>query len=144
MGEIAEMMLDGTLCMNCGEYLGGDEGYPVSCGCDGSGNSAHTTMRTNRWSGVKTPRRIKYKACAAPKCFEQIPSRKHACDHHWQMLPEHLRKQIKYAYRERSTNSGPMISNAQKNAKAFWKEMQKGPTNSVTNNPKAVSNTALI
>ena len=31
MGEIAEMMLDGTMCQSCGEFLGGDEGYPVSC-----------------------------------------------------------------------------------------------------------------
>jgi hypothetical protein len=31
MGEAAEMMLDGTCCSSCGEYLGGDEGYPVQC-----------------------------------------------------------------------------------------------------------------
>ena len=33
MGEVAEMMLDGTMCCNCGEFLGGDEGYPVACEC---------------------------------------------------------------------------------------------------------------
>lgn len=33
-GEIAEMMLDGTLCEGCGEYMGGDAGYPRRCaGC---------------------------------------------------------------------------------------------------------------
>lgn len=33
-GEIAEMMLDGTLCSCCGEYLGEDGGYPMMCaGC---------------------------------------------------------------------------------------------------------------
>lgn len=31
MGEYAEMMLDGTCCHICGEYLGGDDGYPVAC-----------------------------------------------------------------------------------------------------------------
>lgn len=31
MGEYAEMMLDGTCCQCCGEFLGGDEGYPVFC-----------------------------------------------------------------------------------------------------------------
>ncbi len=31
MGEYAEMMLDGTMCQVCGEYLGGDDGYPVTC-----------------------------------------------------------------------------------------------------------------
>jgi len=30
MGEIAEMMLDGTLCQCCGEFIGG-EGFPQYC-----------------------------------------------------------------------------------------------------------------
>lgn len=35
MGEISDMMLDGTLCVVCGEYLGEEgEGYPKQCaGC---------------------------------------------------------------------------------------------------------------
>ncbi len=35
MGEIAEMMLDGTLCAGCGVYLDQEpEGYPIYCaGC---------------------------------------------------------------------------------------------------------------
>lgn len=34
MGEIAEMMLDGTLCECCGTYIGADTGYPIKCdGC---------------------------------------------------------------------------------------------------------------
>lgn len=31
MGEIAEMMLDGTLCQGCGEYMGGGLGFPGFC-----------------------------------------------------------------------------------------------------------------
>ena len=31
MGEIAEMMLDGTLCEGCGEYLGETVGFPMYC-----------------------------------------------------------------------------------------------------------------
>ena len=31
MGEIADMMLDGTLCECCGEYIGEDSGYPGYC-----------------------------------------------------------------------------------------------------------------
>jgi hypothetical protein len=31
MGEYAEMMLDGTCCQQCGEYLGSDNGFPTSC-----------------------------------------------------------------------------------------------------------------
>lgn len=33
MGEYSEMMLDGSSCEGCGEYLGGDEhGLPLLCG----------------------------------------------------------------------------------------------------------------
>jgi len=31
MGEIAEAMLDGTLCASCGDFLGMDEGFPIYC-----------------------------------------------------------------------------------------------------------------
>ena len=31
MGEIAEMMLDGTLCEGCGIYMGDSYGYPRRC-----------------------------------------------------------------------------------------------------------------
>lgn len=31
MGEIAEMMLDGTLCQGCGVYIGHNGGYPTFC-----------------------------------------------------------------------------------------------------------------
>jgi hypothetical protein len=31
MGDVADMMLDGTLCQICGVYLEGDAGYPRTC-----------------------------------------------------------------------------------------------------------------
>ena len=31
MGEIADMMLDGTLCEQCGEFLGAETGHPTLC-----------------------------------------------------------------------------------------------------------------
>ena len=31
MGDIADMMLDGTLCQCCGVALGSDNDYPTSC-----------------------------------------------------------------------------------------------------------------
>lgn len=31
MGDIAEMMLEGTLCEGCGVYMGEGDGYPVRC-----------------------------------------------------------------------------------------------------------------
>jgi len=38
MGEIADMMIDGEMCQECGEYLGDGDGYPRTChGCGGDG-----------------------------------------------------------------------------------------------------------
>jgi len=31
MGEIAEMMTDGTLCQQCGMYIGSGNGFPTTC-----------------------------------------------------------------------------------------------------------------
>jgi Zn finger protein HypA/HybF involved in hydrogenase expression len=31
MGEVADMMLDGTLCEGCGIFMGDDVGYPRKC-----------------------------------------------------------------------------------------------------------------
>ncbi len=31
MGDIADMMLDGTLCEGCGEYIGDATGFPGYC-----------------------------------------------------------------------------------------------------------------
>lgn len=31
MGEIADMMLEGELCEQCGVYIGADTGYPTLC-----------------------------------------------------------------------------------------------------------------
>ena len=31
MGDVADMMLEGTLCEGCGVYLGLSTGYPVRC-----------------------------------------------------------------------------------------------------------------
>ena len=34
MGEYAEMMLDGTCCQQCGDFIGSDNGFPTFCaGC---------------------------------------------------------------------------------------------------------------
>lgn len=35
MGEIADMMLDGTLCECCGDYIGRDSKYPMRCSACG-------------------------------------------------------------------------------------------------------------
>ena len=43
MGEIAEMMLDGTLCQQCGEFMGDECGYSRTCkGCSSDAKQALT------------------------------------------------------------------------------------------------------
>lgn len=52
MGEIAEMMLDGTLCEACGEYIGGARGFPRYCStaCEElSGNWSKPKSRKQRF-----------------------------------------------------------------------------------------------
>lgn len=56
MGQIAESMLDGSMCEQCGEYLGDAVGYPQTCaGCDefectdsGKAKRAHNRENSNR------------------------------------------------------------------------------------------------
>lgn len=78
MGEYADMMLDGTMCSSCGEYLGGDEGYPVTCAsCAGD----DLQYRRSRKPGN-----------GCPKCAERFPDtnlrRKHLRDvHGLKMMP---------------------------------------------------------
>ena len=31
MGDMADMMLDGTMCSHCGVYIGTDNGFPTPC-----------------------------------------------------------------------------------------------------------------
>lgn len=46
MGEIAEMMLDGTLCEGCGVYMGADTGFPVRCAqCQNDGQVPRKGMK---------------------------------------------------------------------------------------------------
>lgn len=54
MGEVAEMMLDGTLCQVCGEFMGGaGDGFPVTCaGC-----------RAEQRGGTQTKPKVKCPTC---------------------------------------------------------------------------------
>ena len=56
MGEIAEMMLDGTLCECCGEYIGQNLGYPgycsAECARDRGASLTTTKINPNRKSTV--------------------------------------------------------------------------------------------
>ncbi len=53
MGEIAEMMLDGTMCQWCGEFIDDPMGFPTVCagcqqgeGVDQHGNKPEPAKRT--------------------------------------------------------------------------------------------------
>ena len=37
MGEIADALLSGEFCEQCGEYIGEAVGHPRNCGCDAGG-----------------------------------------------------------------------------------------------------------
>ena len=57
MGEIAEAMLDGTMCSSCGEYLGGNEGYPVQCaGCRREERRQPAIPRFDRYAVQGSPK----------------------------------------------------------------------------------------
>lgn len=57
MGEIAEAMLDGTMCQVCGEYLGTDAGYPVTCaGCRRADRYEPRIPRANRYAAKDNPK----------------------------------------------------------------------------------------
>lgn len=70
MGEIADMMLDGTLCEGCGEYLDGEsDGIPRYCGgCDSSVPMHYTTPKDRRRSANSTASINARKPFRCPTC----------------------------------------------------------------------------
>lgn len=46
MGEITDMILDGTLCQECGVYMGDPVGYPVTCGACNSDTADPSVDKT--------------------------------------------------------------------------------------------------
>ena len=63
MGEIAEMMLDGTLCEQCGTFMGDGDGFPTVChGCAPKFGFAATSaqaMNPAKMNCPKCKKRIK-------------------------------------------------------------------------------------
>lgn len=64
MGEIAEMMLEGTLCEGCGEYMeGGGDGYPRRCSsCRPSRKSSYAQAFDDQKALKKRLKRQRYRA----------------------------------------------------------------------------------
>lgn len=67
MGEYAEMMLDGTCCSSCGDYLGGDDGFPIQC---------ESCRRAER-SEPRVPRFDRYAIKDNPKIAKPTDPRRH-------------------------------------------------------------------
>lgn len=77
MGEIADMMLDGTMCQVCGEYLFTDPpaGYPITCdGCKSRGDDPNDFVAVN----VKDPKTVE---CPEPLCERKFRNRQAAAQH---------------------------------------------------------------
>lgn len=54
MGDIADQMLDGSMCQGCGEYLGDGEGYATFCaGCSNRIQSDSPTLSAKEQSKQK-------------------------------------------------------------------------------------------
>lgn len=72
MGEIAEAMLDGTLCAGCGEFLGSDAGYPVMCAyCRRAERSEPRIPSFSRYK-VKPSPRAEAGKIACPVCQKRV------------------------------------------------------------------------
>ena len=66
MGEIADAMLNGTLCAGCGAFLGTDQGFPDYCpGCEPDG--LRQAKRIGRVKRAKDPARRKEGYIASPE-----------------------------------------------------------------------------
>lgn len=64
MGEIADMMLDGTLCEQCGEYIDdelGSPGYPRLCPACQSSQRREDKKAQARRKAKKRPKKRKPK-----------------------------------------------------------------------------------
>lgn len=78
MGEIADMMLDGTMCQVCGEFMGDAVGYPVTCGgCQTDFPDAEKVIHVELEMG-KDPKTV---ACPDPFCERKFRSRQAAAQH---------------------------------------------------------------
>ncbi len=76
MGEYAEMMLDGTCCACCGDFLDTDTGFPIYCGsCAGDFDQEPLTgmpvARTKRRK-IAEPQP---KACTCGTCGKKFASK---------------------------------------------------------------------
>lgn len=75
MGDVADAMLDGTLCACCGVYVGDSAGYAVYCSdCAGDFN-------------YRTPSKDKIKCVICNKTVKQVGLQQHMRDKHGENQP---------------------------------------------------------
>jgi hypothetical protein len=72
MGEVAEMMLDGTLCQMCGVFMGDAVGYPVTC--TSCGGDEAVEPHSNEQARVKS---IKFKCSECKKSVSASGAMQH-------------------------------------------------------------------
>jgi hypothetical protein len=85
MGEVADMMLDGTLCEGCGEFLGSDYGpaYCASCAKD-RGRIVMSVSSADPLHGVEKPNVPKV---ACPTCGKFVKVT--GIGDHWRQVHDH-------------------------------------------------------
>ncbi len=85
MGDIADQMLDGTLCEGCGIYLSDNgPGYPCYCDdCEGPGQEPVKREHHCHWPG----------------CKKDVPPKFWGCGKHWRLVPKKMQKRIWHHYK---------------------------------------------
>lgn len=88
MGEYADMMLDGTCCASCGEFIGTDNGFATFCGgcAPDFGVEAYTglpTVKARKRSGPAG----KPKPCTCGTCGKSFKSKGARRNHRRRMHP---------------------------------------------------------
>lgn len=79
MGEIAEMMLDGTLCEGCGGFLNEHPpGYPCRCN-DCKRQDIQSTRKPAKVGSLQKQERVK---CTCGRCITPRGMQKHIHDFH--------------------------------------------------------------
>lgn len=79
MGEIADMMIDGTMCQVCGVFLNEEApGYPVTCGGCSDFPDAEQVIHVELQMG-KGPKTV---ACPTASCERKFRT-KEAAAQHW-------------------------------------------------------------
>ena len=59
MGDIADMILEGELCQECGAYMDGADGYPRTCHSCKRGSSIPIVKQGTAQAKVNCPRCMK-------------------------------------------------------------------------------------